>query len=276
MFIPLHDGNALRHIRLQYVTLAIIALNVLAWLSYGPASYGRIEVERAAFLTWGYIPAVANGYAALPADFVLLPQWTKAVSYAFLHGDIFHLGGNMLFLWVFGDNVEDALGHIKYAIFFILCAIAGAMMHSLVEPQSQAPLVGASGAAAGVVAAYLMLHPKIKLWVLALGKFPIRLSAMWVIGAWIAFQFGNFAFNAGDNVSWGAHVGGILAGAILLPLMKRRGVVMFDRNVASPVTAPKGATSVEATAILVDEPKSEPRSQSQPESRAWGRQGDGA
>ena len=110
------------------------------------------------------------------------------VTYAFLHGSWMHLGGNMLFLWVFGDNVEDALGHGRFLVFYLLCAAAAGYGHALTEPVSIAPLIGASGAVAGVIGAYLVLHPKVRVWVLAFGRLPLRLPAAWVLSAWIAFQ----------------------------------------------------------------------------------------
>src|SRR5690606_36849210 len=117
----------------------------------------------------------------------------------------------MLFLWVFGDNVEDALGNVKFLIFYLACAAAGAWLHGILAPESQAPLIGASGAIAGIVAAYLMLHPRVKIWVLAFARFPVRLPAWIVLALWIAFQFVMVALIPEDQVSWAAHIGGIIA-----------------------------------------------------------------
>src|SRR5690606_34643361 len=154
------------------------------------------------------------------------------LTYAFLHGDIFHLGGNMLFLWVFGDNVEDALGHFRFLVFYLLCAVSGAVLHAMIAPASQAPLIGASGAIAGVVAAYLILHPRVKIWVLAFARIPLRLPAYVVIVLWIGFQFLMLAGAGGeDEISWACHVGGILAGMVLVLLLRRRDVPLFDSAV---------------------------------------------
>lgn len=247
MFIPLHDANALKHIRLQYVTLALIIANVAIWLFFMSPFYANETAVQAAVYSWGFIPVVASGQEVLPPELQLAPPWASYVTYAFLHGDFLHLAGNMLFVWVFGDNVEDALGHLRFLVFYILCAIAGAIAHSLVLPQSESPLIGASGAAAGVVAAYLMLHPRVKVWILALGRIPLRLSAFWVIGLWIAFQLFSLAAGGEEQVSFAAHVGGIAAGAVLLPVLKRKGVALFDRQPVpevippvAPVTADKG------------------------------------
>ena len=174
MFIPLHDANSLKRIKLQYVTIGLIAANVIVFLI---TVSGSEQFYAAATYGLGYIPSVAFDTVELPPELIIVPEDLTYVSYAFVHADIFHLGGNMLFLWVFGDNVEDALGHLKFLIFYLLCAAAGAAFHGLVAPDSQIPLIGASGAIAGVVTAYLILHPRVKIWVLAFARIPLRLPA---------------------------------------------------------------------------------------------------
>jgi rhomboid family protein len=237
VFIPLHDANHLRHIRRQYVTFAIIAVNCLIWILFGSGLVANQSAVRAAIYSFGFIPAVANGYVVLPSAYDLLPEYATYLTYAFFHNDFMHLAGNMLFIWVFGDNVEDAMGHLRFTLFFLACAAAGAVAHSLFEPESTSPLIGASGAAAGIIAAYLLLHPRVKVWILALGRIPLRLSALWVIGAWIVFQFASLFFTDGEPVSWGAHIGGVIAGAVLLPLLKRRDVPLFDQQSEPPSPA---------------------------------------
>lgn len=231
MFIPLHDANSLRYIKAQYVTFALIAINVLAFLFTVLQPESAIQ---ATVMGLGYIPSVVFDSAELPPGSVIVPEDLTYVTYSFLHGDIFHLGGNMLFLWVFGDNVEDALGHIKFLIFYLLCAIAGAAFHGLVMPESQAPLIGASGAIAGIVAAYLMLHPSVKVWVLAFARIPLRIPAWIVLALWIALQLVMFLAGGEEQISFAAHVGGILAGALLVLIMRRRGVPLFDRGIVTP------------------------------------------
>ena len=243
MFIPLHDANRLKHIRLQYVTLALIAVNVLAWLMTTVASDRVVE---AAVIGFGYIPSTVFDIAERPDEWVLVPDDLTYLTYAFLHGDIWHLGGNMLFLWVFGDNVEDALGHFKFLVFYLACAAAGAFMHGIVAPESQAPLIGASGAIAGVVTAYLMLHPRVKIWVLALGRFPLRLPAWILLALWIMFQLAMMVLAEDGEISWAAHVGGILAGAVLVLILRRRGVPLFDRGVVTPLAVEAGTEETAA------------------------------
>lgn len=245
MFLPLYDGQAIRHIRFQYVTIAIVALNVLVYLvvnQAGFAPFGDFEmaaIDRAA-IALGHVPAVMNEVRVLPSGSDLVPgdaYWPTMVTSAFLHADFWHLVGNMLFLWVFADNVEDALGHLRFAVFYVLCIFASVWVHVLAFPDSQSPLIGASGAAAGVVGAYLMLHPRVRVWGLVLGRVPLGLPAMWVLGAWVAFQvfmFVSDAGNPGNQVAWSAHVGGALAGIVLVVLMRRRGVPLFDREIVLP------------------------------------------
>lgn len=232
MFVPLHDANRLKHIDLQYVTLGLIAANVLVFLLVN-----LTFTEEGLFATvygLGYTPAVVNDIAELPPELVIIPEELSLVSYAFLHGDFWHLAGNMLFLWVFGDNVEDALGHVRFLIFYLLCAVAGALAHGLAIPASDAPLIGASGAVAGIVGAYLLLHPRVRVWVLVLGRIPLPLPAWIPLAGWIGFQFVMVAIMPDDQVSWAAHAGGAVAGMALVLVMRRRGVPLFDRSVQTP------------------------------------------
>ncbi len=232
MFIPLHDTNTLKHIRMQYVTISLIVVNVLTWLYTGFAA--PETVTQAATVGLGYIPAVAFDYAYLPPDMTLVPEAATYITYAFLHGDFWHLASNMVFLWVFGDNVEDALGHVRYLIFYLLCAAGGAFFHGILLPSSEAPLIGASGAIAGVVAAYVILHPRVRVWVLVLFRFPLPLPAFVPLLFWVGQQFVMLVIDPDGGVSWGAHVGGIITGTILVLIFKRRDVPLFDRTLVTP------------------------------------------
>lgn len=258
MFVPIHDANTFRYIKRSYVNLTIIALNILIFLVM---VLGATEdFSNASVLGLGYIPSVINDMVELDPQFVLVPENLNYLTYAFLHADVFHLGGNMLFLWVFGDNIEDAMGHVKYLVFYLACAAAGAFLHGVILPDSQQPLIGASGAIAGVVVAYLMLHPHVKLWVLAFMRIPLRIPAYIPIALWIAFQVLMLFTQADDQISWPAHVGGIIAGAILAPILKRRSVRLFDRP-ALEVVGPPAAAPVAAKAPQKAEPAAK-----------WGRQ----
>lgn len=227
MFIPLYDSNHLRHIKHQYVTIGLIAINVAVYfLTSSPDEY----TTQARMLGLGYIPSVAFDKAILPAELTMVPALLTYVTYAFLHNDIFHLGGNMLFLWVFGDNVEDALGYFRYLAFYLLCAIAGALVHGLVTPDSQAPLIGASGAVAGIVTAYLILYPRVKVWVLAFGRIPLRIPAYISLGLWILFQLSMFFLGDAEQISWACHLGGIVAGGLLVLVLRSRDVPLFEHE----------------------------------------------
>lgn len=229
MFVPLHDQNYLRHVRFQYVTVALIATNVIVFI-LTLATASDAEQARVAY-GYGVTPAVLLDYVDLPLQYDTIPEEVTLFSYMFLHGGWLHLIGNMAFLWVFGDNVEDALGHIKFLVFYLACGAFAALAHSWMNPQSEMPLVGASGAVAGVIAAYLMLHPRVKIWVLVVWRIPLKLSAMWVLGFWAVMQvFNLFAATEGDNVAWWAHIGGLIAGAVLVLFMRRGDVPLFDRN----------------------------------------------
>lgn len=230
MFIPLHDINALKHIKTPYVNYGLIALNVVIWL-FSSATVSEESATLAA-IGLGYIPAVHYDYAILAPEMEWVPLSITYITYAFLHLDFWHLGSNMLFLWVFGDNVEDALGHVRYLLFYLLCAVAGAVMHGVAMPNSQGPLIGASGAISGVVAAYFLLHPKVRVWVLVFMRIPLPLPACIPLAMWIAQQFLLMFISEFEEVSWASHVGGILAGVILVIVMRRKDVVLFDRNIA--------------------------------------------
>lgn len=232
MFIPLHDANSLKHIKLQYVTLSLIGINVLVWLLTGVLADDA--AAGAATLGLGFIPAVIFDYAYLDPAVKLVPEGATVVTYAFLHLGFWHLASNMVFLWVFGDNVEDAFGHVRFLVFYIACAAAGALFHGLVSQTSEAPLIGASGAVSGVVAAYMLLHPRVRVWVLVFMRIPLPLPAFIPLAFWIAQQFFMFIFGMQDRVSWSAHVGGIIAGVVLVLFLRRRGVPLFDRTIVTP------------------------------------------
>lgn len=228
MFVPLHDGVPLRFLRAAYVTWGLIALCVglRLLLVLGARDGGDIAVMAG----FGTIPAVLLGDAHLPAGLAHAPPWLTPVTGIVLHASLAHLAGNMLFLWVFGDNVEDAMGHLRFLVFFIACGVAGALLHAFMNPESSQPLIGASGAISGVIAAYLMLHPRVRVWGLAFKWVPLRIPAMYALGAWILVQLLSALLDEQRQVGWWAHLGGLGAGAILTPLMIRRGLPLFGRT----------------------------------------------
>lgn len=234
MFVPLGDDNSLKAIRFQYVTVVLIVVNILVFLIEGVGGGAESAfVSSFALVPYEFFQVhLMGGVAPFSNDTVAVPERATVLSYMFFHGDVMHLLGNMLFLWVFGDNVEDAMGHARFLAFYLACGVAAGLMHALMLPESPDALIGASGAVSGVIAAYLMLHPRVAVWVLALKFIPLRISAAWVLGLWIVFQIVMVAFpSAGDPgpTAWWAHIGGLIAGAVLIPLVRRQGVPLFGR-----------------------------------------------
>lgn len=207
-----------------YATVAIVALCVLAFLVEsalaGPAAWDFI-------LGFSMIPAVVTGLRPLPPDIPSLGGGFSLLSSMFLHADLWHLVGNMLFLWLFGDSVEMALGHFRYGLFYLLCGLGGAGTEILSDPGSLEPVVGASGAISGLLAAAVMLHPKACLTLSVPGRPRIRLPVpVYVaLGGWLGIQVVEaVAGNLEDMVAWWSHLGGYVTGTILiLPFRHRRG-----------------------------------------------------
>jgi membrane associated rhomboid family serine protease len=151
----------------------------------------------------------------------------------FMHGGWMHLIGNMLYLWIFGNNIEDSMGHARFIVFYLLCGVIAVVAHSIPDPASTTPLIGASGALAGVLGAYLLLYPHAKVLVaipIVVFIHTVRLPAGVVLGFWFILQIFNSAA-AGDQaggVAWGAHIGGFIAGMALIPFFKDKKVKLFS------------------------------------------------
>lgn len=255
MFVPLYDHNPLDRIRFQYVTIALIFVNVLVFLLqvYLPISddmLGSLAVIPDKLTTWfasitGNSVHISTPGALIantsPVEKIVSEPFTL-VTYMFLHGSWIHLGGNMLFLWVFGDNVEDAMGHVRFLIFYFACGIFAGIVHVtathlLMEPNAPgqvAGMIGASGAVAGVIAAYLMLHPRVRVWVLAFFRIPIPVSAGFALLVWVLLQVYSAyeAYTQGNNggTAWWAHIGGLAMGAFLIVFMRQPEFELFDRS----------------------------------------------
>jgi len=221
--IPLHDDNPAASKPLVTALLLVACVLVFVWqLSLG-ARAGRY-----AMVSLGLIPSVLLGRTELPAELsVVAPPLTMLTS-MFMHGGWLHLIGNMLFLWVFADNVEDSMGHGRFIAFYLMCGIAAALAQALPNPESTIPMVGASGAVSGVLGAYLLLYPHARvLTVIPLGIwFPVmRIPAGILLTLWFALQLlSNWLMQAsgkGGGVAFRAHIGGFVAGMLLIPLMKR-------------------------------------------------------
>jgi membrane associated rhomboid family serine protease len=224
MFLPLHDTNPIRHIRRPYVTYGLLALNLLVFLvqlSLPPEAFNWFAIQ------FGMVPIVVRGLVAQPLPW--LPDWANLVTYAFLHISWFHMLSNMLFLWIFGDNIEDALGHLRFLVFYLLCAILAALVHLAFDFNGNSALIGASGAVAGVMGAYILLYPHARVIVLfrLVIPIPLPIPALWMLGVWIAVQLFNVVVGSQEPVSWWAHLGGAAAGALLAIPLRRAGVPLF-------------------------------------------------
>jgi len=249
MFLPLHDGVPLRHMKTPVGTRSLIVACTLVHLFYvfGPLTPDQMVGGL------GLIPSVLFGFETLPQGYPFVPVWMTLLTNIFLHGSWFHLIGNMLFLWVFGDNVEDAMGHLRFLAFFLLCGAIASFAHAIASfymvgpalPDSfillapERPLIGASGGVSGVVAAYVILYPRVRIWALFLGGIPLRLPAFWAIGFWFVIQLVSAILGSDEGVGWFAHLGGFVAGAILTPLMRHRYDPVLARAAAQELQSPR-------------------------------------
>ena len=229
VFLPIKDLNRRTWVRYHYVTLGLVVACTVAFLlqiSGGEQSYQR------GLYGFGIVPAVLAGGAELEPGLAVVPSYLTLVTSLFLHGDFMHLLGNMLFLWVFGDNIEDSMGHRRFLVFFLVCGVIAGVGHVLSDPASELPTIGASGAVSGVIGAYIVLHPKVKVWVLAFVWMPLKLPAYVVLGLWALLQFVNPLLGDGEasNVAWWAHIAGFAAGAGLIGLFKYPHVALFDTS----------------------------------------------
>lgn len=225
MFLPLHDGVLMRRLNGPIVTWGVIALNALIHL----AAELRVFDDALLSLGYGAIPALITGARELEEGIPHLPAYATTVSSQFLHADWFHLGSNMLFLYIFGDNVEDAMGHLRFLAFYLLCGVAGVLAYVAVDPSGIAPLIGASGAISGVVAAYLLLYPRVHVFGLVFSFVPLRLRAVHALGFWILLQVVSAVVLPGDDVAYVAHVGGAVAGGLLVLVLRSPGVPLLGR-----------------------------------------------
>jgi membrane associated rhomboid family serine protease len=226
--IPLRDNIPTR--TFPGVTVALIAANVLVFIyqiSLGGEHAGVFVA------TFGAVPAQFTGAAphAAPA----LPPGLTIVTSMFLHGGLLHLLGNMVFLWIFGNNVEDATGHLRFLVFYLACGAVAAIAHIATHPASNVPMVGASGAISGVLGAYFLLFPFARIVTLVvLGFFAqtIQIPAFFFLGFWFLMQFLSAAVSGGTGggVAFFAHVGGFVAGLVLLMPFKRRQTRLWSQQ----------------------------------------------
>ena len=214
--IPLKDDNPTSG--RPIITYFIIGLCTLIFLAQiSSRSYKTGEL----FYSYGLIPSVLMGHNQLPMDLYAVPAFITIFTSMFMHGGFMHLIGNMLYMWIFADNIEDNLGITKFIIFYLLCGIGAAMTQVLMDTHSQIPMIGASGAIGGVLGAYLINHPKAKVLVLIpFGFFSqlLKIKALYVLGFWFILQF----ISSGGGVAYAAHIGGFVSGMILILFFNKK------------------------------------------------------
>ena len=236
--LPLKDNNP-THIT-PYVTYALIAANVLVFLIMLMLPD---DLEGRTKFSLGAIPAVIFQIKDIAAQDAILPSsvdFLSILSSQFLHAGWWHLIGNMLYLWVFGDNIEDAMGHVRFLIFYLLCGTGAALINAGMDPNSVIPTIGASGAISGVLGAYLLLYPRARVMVFAFYML-LPLPAFLVLGLWILMQVANLGGGGASNIAWWAHIGGFAVGMMLVLLFKYRHVKILGTGNLSQTARPGAA-----------------------------------
>ena len=224
--IPISDDNPVQ--RTPFVTWLLIGGCVLVYVwefLLGREMDGALNVL-------GFIPASLHDPSAAPSEALGIPPFGTIFISMFLHGSVLHLAGNMLYLWIFGNNIEDAMGHFRFIVFYLVSGVAAALSMAYVDPLSHVPMVGASGAISGVLAAYILLYPRARVTVvvpLGIIFWPFRVNAAVVVGLWFLTQLALAAVSdpTKPGVAWWAHVGGFAAGLVLTPLFKAADVPYF-------------------------------------------------
>ncbi|MBK6658917.1 MAG: rhomboid family intramembrane serine protease [Proteobacteria bacterium] len=231
---PIRDDNP--QILTPYATWAIVALNIAAWVLV--QGLGREPALASSICTLGLLPGELLGHLQAGVGIPLSPyarcviaesgNWSTVITHMFLHGGWMHLIGNLWFLWIFGNNVEDSMGHGRFVAFYLLCGLAAAALQVAANPGAAIPMVGASGAIGGVMGAYVMLYPRVNVHMLFWFGFYVTtfaIPAFWMLGYWFLVQMigglGSLGAQGGGVAFW-AHVGGFVAGAALVYLFRDR------------------------------------------------------
>jgi len=221
--IPIRDHNPSG--RTPYVTYALMAANILVFLGYWPL-FNDPRALNAFFYDWAMVPVLVTREGT----------YLNVLTSMFMHGGFLHLAGNMLFLWIFGDNMEDEMGHAGFLGFYLACGVGAALAQLAAAPQSTVPMVGASGAIAGVMGGYLLLFPRARVDILVIIIFFVQIitiPAWLMLALWFAFQLiGGVGMDAAaGGVAYWAHAGGFVVGALLtLPLFLRHGGARYWRR----------------------------------------------
>lgn len=222
--IPLKDENPSKTIPVVNIFLILTNISVFIYLNYfAPVA------TRSIIFKLGFIPYELSHFVDInPKNLVPIPL--TIFTAMFMHGGWLHLLSNMLYLWIFGDNIEDILGHTKYLFFYVMCGIAATLVHGFININSQVPTLGASGAIAGVLGAYMFLFPKARIKTLVILFVVIQIvhiPAVIMLGYWILLQvlsaYAEHGSRAGGGIAWFAHIGGFVAGLVLIIMMKKPG-----------------------------------------------------
>ena len=221
-FFPFADENPTKNKPL--ISWSIILVCSIIFLNY---VFEQDYTKEMIFLSFGMVPALIFGYSELSDSLNIVPPTFTIITSMFLHGGWMHLIGNMTYLYIFGDNIEETLGKIKFIIFYLLTGACAALTQALLDPSSTIPMVGASGAIAGILGGYLVLFPRAKIkvffWFIIFFK-VIKIRAYIVLGGWVLIQFLSFNWNDlnSGGIAYAAHIGGFISGIILIYIMKNK------------------------------------------------------
>ena len=241
LFLPLYDDAPRRQVPVVTIGLIAICTAVFLWqVDLGPRG------EHNAALAYGMIPSVLFGFAELPRSLQRVPEWATLITSMFLHGGWLHLIGNMVYLWLFGKGVEGAMGGARYLVFYLVCGVAAALTQAFTNPTAEIPMVGASGAIAGTLGAYLLLNPRgnvvVFVWIFVFVRL-VTVPAVLLLGLWFLLQLMDaLAVETSEaGVAVWAHVGGFIAGMVLVAFFRRRGVGLLQAQRSRPFSlAPPG------------------------------------
>jgi len=218
--IPIRDEN--RSQTTPYITRILIIVNIIVFI---PLLYSTLFPEDTTVSL--FVESLYSNFTMVPADILQRKNLYTLFTSMFLHADIFHIGGNMLFLYIFGDNVEDAFGHFRYLLFYFICGLAADFVHilSLTTPMELAlPTLGASGAISGVMGAYMLMYPRARIRTLVLAYFiaVVSIPAVFFLGFWFLLQLLYTWLDIGGGVAYWAHIGGFVAGMVLALVFRRK------------------------------------------------------
>ena len=219
-FFPISDINATKN--RPIISWTILICCILIFIYQKNLGY---HLEQKTLFAFGMIPSLLFNIKQLPDELAIIPSYMTLISSMFLHGGWMHLIGNMAYLYIFGDNIEDELGKFKFVIFYLFCGIFAGLSQALIDINSEIPMIGASGAISGILGAYLILFPKkdikVFFWFFIFIKI-FRIPAMYVIGCWIFIQFFSLNNLEESNIAYVAHIGGFITGMILIIFLKKK------------------------------------------------------